>query len=184
MTQLVTIEGLDKLSRKFADLPSRVEEKVKTRAANKAISKLNTLGARELSKKVKLKQKLVKGRLRVKKASRFRTTASILILHAPIRSGDIAKLTRSKLPSQKKAGAKVGQHFFPGGFVARMPSGRVGVFKRKGQARLPIKEESVKINPPARGIFKRLLNTTIRGVYMKELNRLLGLEIKRRSRNA
>ncbi len=37
--------------------------------------------------------------------------------------------------------------FVKGGFKARMPNGRTGIFTRKGKARLPIRKERIRSNP-------------------------------------
>lgn len=46
---------------------------------------------------------------------------------------------------QDITGASAGSYFFQGGFVAKMQSGHVGIFKRRGQARLPLDEQTVRL---------------------------------------
>lgn len=59
------------------------------------------------------------------------------------------------VPRQTKAGARVRNKFFPGAFVATMPTGHVGIFRRAGKSRLPITQERVKLDSSL-GVLRRL----------------------------
>ena len=64
-----------------------------------------------------------------------------------------------------------------GAFIARMPSGHRGVFKRHpGAGRLPIKEQTVPISPQAEQIIQKHQDTTGAAAWVKNFNR----EMRRR----
>ncbi len=77
---------------------------------------------------------------------------------------------------------RVGRHSFPGAFVARMPSGHVGVFKREGKSRLPIVEQAVELDGARKvksGVereipmrFRELLRQAVRFEQLKYQGRL------------
>lgn len=47
--------------------------------------------------------------------------------------------------SQEPGGAMAGQYYWPGGFVAKMKSGHLSIFKRQGAKRLPLIEQTVEL---------------------------------------
>ncbi len=64
------------------------------------------------------------------------TGGSVWVGYNPIRASYLGAL------AQQRSGARAGRHFFPGSFVATMPSGHRSVFIRKGKSSLPIREQS------------------------------------------
>lgn len=123
-------------------------------ALNKTAKNAQTDTVRALAAKYRVPQKLLRGvrgkgaRVRTIKANRRTLTAWISAKVQAIKAARVGK------PRQTKTGAKAGQHTYPGGFVATMPSGHTGIFKRKGGSRLPIAEQVIKM-PDGESIAQR-----------------------------
>jgi len=75
-------------------------------------------------------------------------------------------------PRQTRAGARVGSHFFDKAFVATMPTGHVGIFRRQRRSRLPIKEEVVYLTPARHAIdgVKAQLADRLSMTFTQEMN--------------
>jgi len=56
---------------------------------------------------------------------------------------------------QQEAGAMAGQYYFEKGFVAKMHSGHVSIFKRKGKKRFPLVEQMIQL-PKAQAITEQV----------------------------
>ena len=52
----------------------------------------------------------------------------------------VIKATELGSPRQNRSGTRVGKRQFDGAFIATMPTGHRGVFRRKSKSRLPIQE--------------------------------------------
>lgn len=102
-----------------------------------------------------------KGRVFVKRTSPDDLSVSLWLGSEKVHPRE---LTKNFPPKRKgKFGVKVGKHVFPGAFVATMPTGHVGIFKRKTDWRhrfprgrtsgrkhgLKIKEQFVSLEPHA-----------------------------------
>lgn len=73
--------------------------------------------------------------------------------------------------SQNKKGAKAGKHFFPGGFVAKMKSGYVSIFKRRGTEYKPIDEQVIEL-PEAQGIAEQVADDAANELERRYLEKL------------
>lgn len=142
-------------------------------AINKTLSKLRTEVVRDVAGELQLPQKLIRGRL-IMQRSNFRTLRGRLVaLTADMRLAKIGK------PKQLKQGARVGKHFVKSGFVAKMPSGHEGVFKRKGKKRLPIKEQTLPIRDALQGRANVLWRAKSRGLFKQNFERELKFRINK-----
>ena len=116
----------------------KVVPKAAARALNRTLSNVQTVSRRRVAKGVGQKQKTIKGQFRLVKASRNRL---IGVLKA---TGKPTPLIALKNPKQFKKGVKVTfggkRQLMKGAFIATMPSGREGVFRRESKSRLPIRE--------------------------------------------
>ncbi len=132
-------------------------ERASVRSVNKTLSWVKSQGARLLAHEHDLPLKTLRGRLRLGKASAGSARGSAWFGTRPI------KAVYAGSPLKSIGGAKVRGHFFPGAFVARMPTGHLGIFKRSGAARLPIEEQM---------IFLRHAETVLHGVAQRAPERL------------
>jgi hypothetical protein len=113
------------------------------RAVRKTLAYVRTHGRRALSQAtdVPLKALRLRKRVAVKTAFTGNRLAGIAWFGTlPIKAAALGP------PRQTKTGAKVRGHVFPGAFVATMPTGYRGVFRRSGADRLPIREETVPLD--------------------------------------
>lgn len=91
----------------------------------------------------------------------------------------LAPILAGKL-EQETTGASAGSYFFQGGFVATMRSGHTGIFKRVRKARLPIKEQFIKL-PQAESIMREVSEVAERELLTRFTQKLEGYIERRES---
>lgn len=137
------------------------------RAVNKTGRWVASQGAREISKAHDVPLKALRSRRRVatRLARGAMDSAHVFFGTLPIAASYLGK------PKQTATGAIVGKYQFDGAFVAKMPSGHVGIFKRKGHARLPIEEQRVLLSgaPAAIQRIAALGPERLRTTFLQEL---------------
>ena len=106
------------------------------RALNKTARWLRTQVARETAKSLKLPVNKAKQGLMVLRANKQHLQAGIGLT----KTAGVIKATQLGAARPTRQGVRTGQRFWSHAFTATMPSGHRGVFKRRGQARLPIQE--------------------------------------------
>lgn len=167
-------------------------------ASKRAIRKASTFGRGRVSRAVAsvhgIPQKGLKKRSRVtvskvKTDARFGVSAYIWVGTLPLRASDVGK------PRQTRAGVTVGKHKFPGSFIATMPTGHTGVFKRQGvkremtrgrykgtdTKRQPIKEQTVAL-PRARAAMETVRDREILPRLLELMRQELNYEVNVRGR--
>lgn len=129
---------LKNLQRALAEVP-RALPKVMSRGLNRTASSARTQVGRSLSKRVGLRVKDVRQRVILKKASynKWRSAISISDKKIPLMSLK-ARQTRRGVTYRDIATRK--RVLVRHAFIATMPSGHTGVFRRETSQRLPIKE--------------------------------------------
>ena len=137
------------------------------KALNKTALWLKAQAAKEISKEKQIKLTVMRKRLRIIKA---RTSKLEVIIKANLYDVKAHLLGSMK---QTKMGTKVGKHHFIGAFIATMPGGHRGVFKRKGRTALPIKEVKLSLEPEASKIIEELVIYEVEAVFEKFLQREL-----------
>jgi len=120
------------------------------RTVYKTAKWVNTQFSRALSKETKVAAKFFKKRLRIYRDDPRALKAKVWMGLFKIRASMLGN------PQQTRAGVTVGRHRFPGSFVATMPSGHKGVFKRRGKARLKIDEQQLDISEQASKVYREM----------------------------
>ncbi|WP_410543331.1 phage tail protein [Wolbachia endosymbiont of Pentalonia nigronervosa] len=138
-----------------------------TRALNKTALWVKAQAAKEISKEKQIKLNLIRKRLRIFKAKTSRLDVLIRANLYNIRASSLGKM------KQTRTGAKAGKHEFIGGFIAVMPRGYKGAFKREGKTALPIKEVKLPLEPEASKIIKDLVSYEVEKVFGKFFEREL-----------
>jgi hypothetical protein len=141
-------------------------DRASVRSVNKTLSWVKSQGGRLLAREHDLPIKTLRGRLRIGKASAGSTHGSAWFGTRPI------KAVYAGAPMKSTGGAKVRGHFFPGSFIARMPTGHLGIFKRRGATRLHIDEQMIYLRQAQAvldGIAQRAPER-LRTIYAQELN--------------
>lgn len=110
-----------------------------TRALNKTAGWLRTRLASDTAKELDIKVGLIRNGLKVIPAKRNRLE---IVVGLDPKSGVVkaAKLGRT---TQNKRGVKAGKRQFDHAFLATMPNGHTGVFRRRGKTRFPIQEVQI-----------------------------------------
>ena len=116
----------------------KVVPKAAARALNRTLTNVRTVSRRKVAKGMGQKQKAIKGQFKMIKASRNRLIGLLRTTGNPI------PLIEFKSPKQFKKGVKVTfageRQLMENAFIATMPSGRTGIFRRQTKKRLPIRE--------------------------------------------
>jgi hypothetical protein len=144
MQQTIHIE-MDKFDEKIGGKLRRAAEKAAVRAANRTIITTRAELQREISEKLQIKRKDLIGRFHVDKASKDQPVARLIVFGRGI---PLFRFAARKITVQTSKGKRTGatamingqRQVVPGGFIAQMASGKVGVFARRGDRRLPIEE--------------------------------------------
>lgn len=161
---------LKELDRVFRDVPRKVVKPASVTAINKTLKVHQKKLIRNVSKITKIPTKIIKGRIKFYKAtSKFRSGLLWMSL-VPV---PLIKLGKG---TERGTGVRVGRKVIKGGFVATMPSGHEGIYKRRGPSRLPIDEQKIKIAIPASRAISRLeliLPRDFMKFYIPEVERRL-----------
>jgi hypothetical protein len=113
-------------------------------AINRALNHGRTTVKREIRKEYLIKAKdipvKVSGASRARPSGFIRLTQGMLeLIKFKVTPRGVQKRKR-KVPIRAQVKMRTGGRIIPRGFVARMPSGYVGAFQRKGPERLPLKQ--------------------------------------------
>jgi len=165
----------DAILRDLDEVERRLAPAAAAAALNIAVRRVRTASRREIAAVKRITpQKLVGERLKLVRAKAGRLVAFLHALILPIPAA------RLGTPRQGPAGSRVKSHFFPGAFVARMPSGNIGIFKRRGRPRLPIKEQSISLEPEASAIVARHVRSTGAKEWRIEFEREMAWRLARK----
>ncbi|MDA0782413.1 MAG: phage tail protein [Proteobacteria bacterium] len=169
----VDINGVDNISAIIADMKATEKHALiaSMRSLNKTALWLRTQATRKISKNKRITQKIIRQRLRVLKASRSQLKSHVLASLGGVTATKVGK------PRQTRTGAKVKQYNFPGAFIATMPSGHTGIYKRKRKTRLPIRELSIPLEPESSDIIESFLDNGVKErfetIFRRELKFLV-----------
>lgn len=165
----------------------RVVPRVTRAALNHAADRVRTAAVKDIAKAKGFEAPApVRRRFRVARASAVRRSALVWVGLLPVSAAAYGRVRKTS--SGVVAGAKT----FPGAFLIRRgltgqdgaslltKGGRartkvIGIFKRKGRARLPIERETLPILPEAEAVTARHLSTTGREAFNREFERLLAV---------
>lgn len=113
-------------------------DRAATRSLNKTLSWAGGQGRRILAQESGLPLKSLRSRVRIGKASRDTLRGSVWFGLAPV------KAIYAGSARQTRTGVSARGLSYTGAFLATMPStGHLGIFKRRGPARLPIDEQRI-----------------------------------------
>ncbi len=163
----------------FANLMTQVGEKVLQRsrasATNKAMQKGRTAIRKDLSAETGVPSRAWGNRFKLKRANFRKPTATLFIGTMPFNTHKLGvrELKRGGLSVPASGGRKKE----PSAFIAKMPSGHVGAFKRKRKSRLPIVELKIHVHKAAR----RAAHTHLKTIRT-EFDRIVQREFAHRTR--
>ncbi|WP_264711514.1 MULTISPECIES: phage tail protein [unclassified Wolbachia] len=123
------------------------------RALNKTALWLKSQAVREISEEKQIRLKVIRKRLRIIKARK--STLKVLIR---------AYLYDMRMRNIKQAKIRTA---FNDAFMATMPRGYRGIFKRVGRTALPIHEVKLPLEPEASRIIENLVNYEVERIFEK-----------------
>lgn len=125
----ISVTNLDGVFSQYRAAPELLN-----RAANAAVTAVTRKAEREMENRLAKTSDIPRKPIaiwRIKRVKRLpRGTGVVWAGYNPIKSAYVGKL------KQEDWGASAGSYLFPGGFVAKMQSGHVGIFKREGPPRM------------------------------------------------
>lgn len=168
----------------LSDIGERVVEQARARANNRALEQCRTFVRRAVSKETSASASLLNNRFRLYRAALNKPTARLFIGTSPIRAYDLGIRQLRRGVSFGKGRSRTRES---SAFVATMRNKRkdgtisehVGLFKREGKSRLPIKEVTVAVYPSARRAADSYMATIATGVIEKNFRSDLQFRINR-----
>lgn len=123
------------------------------RALNKTARWLQSQSIKQVSREKKLPQKLLRHRISVSQARHqsMHLTAYLVANLRGVRGCDVG------VQRQTALGARAGRFLFPRSFIATMPHGHRGIYRRRTAQALPIQEVRVPLGAKAAAIIVALV---------------------------
>jgi hypothetical protein len=168
---VTTYGDIDQIIRQMRGTESQVQVAA-MRALNKTALWLKSQSVKEISTQKKLQQKIIRDRLNIIKASKSSLKALVVASLYGIKASLIGNMR------QTSTSAKAGKMEFKGAFVATMPTGHRGIFKRKRASRLPIREVVLPLEPVASNIIKGLVDSGTADKFIQYFRHELGFILK------
>lgn len=138
----VSSVGVEKAERLLALIPGGVQKAV-PRAINRAMESGRAAGVEKVREQYTVKAKAVRSTIKLSRANSRNMEGVITSIGSPIPLYDFKvnpKTVNGRRRSPIRVSVKKGQQSALGkSFIARLGSGKVGVFERLGNKRLPIK---------------------------------------------
>lgn len=135
------------------DVSKAKVELAAVRALNKTALWLKSQAVREISEEKQIRLKVIRKRLRIIKARKSALKVLIRIYLYDVRMRNIKQ-------------AKI-RTAFNDAFMATMPRGYRGIFKRVGRTALPIQEVKLPLEPEASRIIENLVNYEVERIFEK-----------------
>jgi hypothetical protein len=141
------------------------------RALNKTARWLRTHVASDTANKLNIPVGLVKTGLVSIRARPNQPVAGIALK----KSGAVIKASRLGSPQQTQRGVRTGRKHWDKAFVGTQHhSGRQAVFRRRGKARLPIRELSIAVT----GVMSDVMEQLVDGAAMRQFNKIFEHELR------
>lgn len=140
------------------------------RALNKTGRWMRTRVASETARSLNVKVGAVRAGLILVRAKRSRPESVVALK----RSAGVIKVSTLGRVSQNAKGVRVGKRQFDRAFMATMPNGHAGVFRRKEKARLPIQQVQIIVTGRMREVMEDLSD----GEAMKKFEQIFERELR------
>jgi hypothetical protein len=134
----ITITGADGLQRTFEGTAAQIR-RAGTRANQRTADKFAGDASKAMANSSGLKRSLLAKYRTFASKSRDGVSVNVWLGFNQVKASYAGRLR------QEDWGAAADKFFFPGSFVARMRSGHVGIFSRRGRSRLPIDEQGINL---------------------------------------
>lgn len=169
----ISVKGdVEQVLRQLDRVQKQKVPKAASLSLNRARQRVQTRVVRTLSKRLAIKAKVLRGRVAFKAAS---PKYLVTWIHGFWGGVPLIRVGKAR---ETKTGVKVGRFVRPGAFIEVMRSGHHSVMKRRGEKRLPLKEEKVDIeNDADRAVLVHIKRTGL-PAFSKEFARQLSRMIK------
>lgn len=165
--------SIDKQTQRIIDsinaLPEQVNQAIYL-AINRTADWLKSNIAKEVSAEKRIKLKVIRDRIKLRRATKKETTASLDLNASNVYVRDLG------IAHQNKIGVKVGGQLFPHAFIAKLnSSAKKGVYIRKTKKRFPLKRVTIPIIEETQKAIENFLGHESSEFFNKRFNH----EIKR-----
>jgi len=165
-------------------LTERLAPRALATALNRTAADARRATVRQVAREKQLPQKHLRRRVRTRRATARRPATAVWFGVRSIKLADVS----GAAPTQTRRGARVGRRAVAGGFVAKMPSGHVGVFTRRQPSQrvgpgardrprarraLPVDEAVIRLLPEGETILRREARQAMRERMPVHLRRAL-----------
>ena len=141
------------------------------RALNKTARWLRTHVASDTANKLNIPVGLVKAGLISMRARQSQPTAGVALK----KSGAVIKASKLGSPQPTQRGVRTGRKHWDKAFIGTQHhSGRQAVFRRRGKARLPIRELSIVVT----GAMSEVMEHLAEGAAMRQFNKIFEHELR------
>lgn len=170
----IDFEGVERINKVVADLQATDRQALTAavKTLNKTALWLRAHATRDLSKNIKIPQKIIRERMTMLRAAKNNLQSRLRANFRGVKPEKVGALR------QTKKGAKVKSFLFEDAFVAHMPSSKTpSIYKRKGKERLPVRAQHIPLEPEASEVIENILDSRIHKrfeeIFRQELNFLL-----------
>lgn len=187
----MSVKGLERAIQNLNSLSRMIVPDATAKALNRVAGRTISQGSKQVAKEVTvddnrkkgLPVRLVKQRLRLKKARHDRLVASIKINRGNLPA---IKLGAARVRLSRRKGAKhgqgsvlkVGPYTFRNAFIQQLANGRWQVMRRVGRARYPIDVVKVPLEAPLTQAFTTISKNLIQSDMPKELSAALKNQLR------
>ena len=153
-------------------LSDKTVKQATLRALNKTARWLRTQVVRDTAKSLNIKVGAVKKDLLLLRPNHQHLQAGVALG----KNSGVIQAVKLGEPKQSQQGVRTGKRFWSKAFIATMPSGHRGVFRRHGRARLPIQEMRLVVTGHMATVMQNLADDKAAAyfetVFMRELHYL------------
>lgn len=141
MIEAKVTSNVDKVLAEFTIVSQGIADKAAVRALNRAADSTRTAGKREVTKIYNVKSRSANEQFAITRAFPGNLRSLVTVRGKPIPLYEFDAKWKQGQPggTSVKVRRDGGRKIVPHTFVARMRSGKIGVFERKGSGRLPIR---------------------------------------------
>lgn len=173
----LSIQGLEELKGQLNSLSRTAVPRASAQAVNRVASRAVSRSTARVSRKTKVPRRLVRGRVRLVKASMNSPKATLRVRRNNLPAIALGKASLRK-PRGKSAVLKIGPFTFPGAFIQQLANGRLHVLRRTEKNRYPIEVVKIPMAIPLTEAYTEEVNRLMETDMPKELSAALNNQMR------
>lgn len=174
----LSIQGLDELKSQLNGLSRTAVPKASAQAVNRVASRAVSRSTARVANTTKVPRRLVRGRVRLVKASMNSPTATLKVRRNNLPAIALGKASLRKPRGKSGAVLKIGPFTFPGAFIQQLANGRWHVLRRTTNSRYPIEVVKIPMTTPLTEAYTDEVNKLMETDMPKELSAALSNQMR------